>query len=165
MSEDRPSVYLAGPIQHSDDGGHGWRNDVIRTYPERFDWVNPLDEFDGGEDTATILPEAEAEEYDATPDEEVITDTEVVETDKALVQDVDALLIGFPKKVPAWGTPMEQNEVWESDAFGGATPTKPVTVWHGFTPWQDLSPWLRYHSTHHSAAMGECVTYLDGELL
>lgn len=158
--DDRPKVYLAGPIQHSPDGGHGWRDTVIDDH-RNFQYLNPLDFFDGGEDMATILPEAQVEDYEPEEGEFIITDEELVEKDKRMVHEADALLIGFPEKVPAWGTPFEQAEVWGSNAFENVTPTKPVAVWHGELDELELSPWLRYHDTFRSQVLAECVEHLE----
>lgn len=160
--QNRPTVYLAGPIQHAHDGGHGWRDTVINEYPNLFDWVNPLDEFDGGEDTATILPEDAADDYEPVEGEELITDKQVVQTDKKLVQQADALLIGFHDKVPAWGTPFEQ--AIASGSVDHLHNGKPVAVWHANIPTEELSPWLRYHATFYSQRMVENVEYLEATL-
>lgn len=158
-ADDRPKVYLAGPIQHADDGGHGWRDKVIDDH-RSLQYLNPLDFFDGGEDKATILPEAVAEDYETDKGEFLITDEELVHKDKNMVNEADALLIGFPEKVSAWGTPMEQIYAWQ----GEISPSKPIAVWHGEIPSQELSPWMRYHSTFSSQSLLACVNYLEAEL-
>lgn len=160
QTQNKPKVYLAGPIQHADDGGHGWRDRVINNH-QNFQYLNPLDFFDGGEDKATILPEDVAEDYETDKEEFVITDEELVEKDKRMVHEADALLIGFPEKVPAWGTPMEQAEVWNTNDSGGAYPSKPVVVWHGEIDEVNLSPWIRYHDTFRSNSLAECVEYIE----
>lgn len=157
-ADDRPNVYLAGPIQHADDGGHGWRDRVIDDH-RSLQYLNPLDFFDGGEDKATILPEDVAEDYETEKGEFLITDEDLVEKDKRMVNEADALLIGFPEKVPAWGTPMEQGYAWEN-----GMPTKPIAVWHGDIPNVELSPWIRYHATFASQSLLACVNYLEAEL-
>lgn len=161
---DAPVIYLAGPILFAENGGRGWRDRVTEDWPDQFGYINPLDVFDGSEDVATVLPKDELEEYDADPDEATISDEELVETDKALVREADALLIGFPERCASWGTPQEQAEVWGSNAFGDVQPTKPVATYHGDQAMEDLSPWLRYHSTFLSADLGECMNYLSEEV-
>jgi len=159
--DDRPKVYLAGPIQHADDGGHGWRDKVIDDY-RTCQYLNPLDFFDGGEDKATILPEEEAEDYEAENGEFVITDEELVEKDKRMVHEADGLIIGFPEKVPSWGTPQEQSESWTHPTNPAeAEPKKPIVVWHGHIPAEELSPWIRYHATFYSRSLTECMEYLE----
>lgn len=49
MITDKPTIYLAGPIQHVADSGHGWRDDLIAEYSDRFDFLNPLDKYDADE--------------------------------------------------------------------------------------------------------------------
>lgn len=160
-TDDTEKVYLAGPIMHADDGGHGWRNRIIDGYPDAFDWVNPLDKFDGGEASATVLPEELAADYETDEGERVITDRQIVEADVAAVWDCDAILIGYPERVPTWGTPMENGLVWSRRATGQQrAPTKPIALWHGI-PEEDLSPWLRYHTTYRTEYMNAAIEYLQ----
>lgn len=161
--QSQPQVYLAGPIQHADDGGHGWRDMVIGEYSDSFDFINPLDFFDGGEDTATILPKDVAEEYKPAEDENVITDEQVVKKDTMLVNDADALLIGYHEKVPAWGTPFEQALV-SNRSIAQPNPRIPVAVWHSDLLSSELSPWLRYNSTYNSRKMRNVMGYLEAVL-
>lgn len=158
---EKPKVYLAGPIQHADDGGHGWRDDVIEATDE-FEWLNPLDKHDGGEAFATIMPERFAENYEPADDELVITDREIVEADKELIDTADAILIGFDEKVPAWGTPMEQAYVWDEARDKSSIP---VVVYHGPLPDDELSPWLRYHSDYRVPELSAALNHLRNELL
>jgi len=155
-----PAIYLAGPIKHAEDGGHGWRDQTVEA-TDAIDFLNPLNFFDGTEDIATILPKEDLESYETDTDEFVISDEELIRKDKEMVHKADALLIGYPEKIPAWGTPMEQAEVcpsYESVARGG--PAKPVAVWHGNIDYEKLSPWLRYHATYLSQSRNECLRYL-----
>lgn len=160
----QPTVYLAGPILHTDDGGRSWREKFIDHYGDRLSYFNPLDVFDGSEYDATIRPRKHLQGYEPEADEVVISDEELVETDKALVEAADALLIGYNEPTPSWGTPMEQAHVWNGNPsmrLQGGGPWKPVAVWHGRMDWRELSPWLRYHATFYSDAMSACVRYLE----
>lgn len=161
----RRNVYMAGPIMHADDGGHGWRDELVEKYSSLFNWVNPLDFFDASEDSATLLPDEIADDYDPDPDESTITDTEIVVGDKIAVAESDAMLIGFPEVVGSWGTPQEQIYAWEHRSHDYAQPKKPIVVWHGDLDWErDCSPWLRYHATYHSASLEDCVHHLEAVL-
>lgn len=157
-----PTVYLAGPIHHATDGGHRWRNMVTDRYGDRFNWINPLDDYDGN--TVTVLPEEMAETYEPDADEQVVTDADVVETDKRHVAESDAMLIGFREKVPTWGTPMENALAYRTDAVGNTAPNMPVATWHGMLSVEELSPWLRYHSTYRSGSLEDVIRYLEATL-
>lgn len=134
----KPSVYLAGPIQHVDDNGHGWRDYVIAR-SDACHWLNPLDH---AEPTDT---EYELGEYDVA---------QLVETDKALIDQADALLVGW-RRVPSVGAPMEMLYAYERDI--------PVVVWmepegsRAAIQERHLSPWLRYHAAHIGVAPGPCI--------
>lgn len=80
-------VYMAGPIQHAQDNGKGWRSRVKHKY-DHIDWVDPIDK------------------YDSTSEAAAWEDEKVVEQDKALIDDCDAMLVHY-EKVPTWGTPRE----------------------------------------------------------
>lgn len=116
--DDRPKVYLAGPIQHSPDGGHGWRDRVIDGH-RSLQYLNPLDFFDGSEDKATILPEDVAEDYETDTGEFLITDEELVDKDVRMVREAEALLIGFPEKVPPFGHSTRGYEWWQHNPKEG----------------------------------------------
>jgi nucleoside 2-deoxyribosyltransferase len=88
MSSQKPKVYLAGPIQHSQSRGKGWRARVKENF-DGIEWVDPIDKYDH---------EAEAAEWE---------DEKIVAEDKALILDSHAVLLHY-EKVPSWGTPREQ---------------------------------------------------------
>lgn len=167
VRNDPPKVYLAGPILWAEEGGHGWRDRVIDAYPDAFEWVNPLDIFDGSEDEATLLPKDYVEYYDEDDDENVITDEELVEADKEEVFDCDGMLVGLMDTVHTWGTPQEQVLKWQqgrSNGVPGGPAPPPVVVWHNDLDELDLSPWMRYHSTFRSPDMHDCVDRLQAKL-
>lgn len=56
MTDDRPAVYLAGPVNHARHGGEPWRAAIEHSYSDRFDFKNPLVwecEFCGQRNTGT----------------------------------------------------------------------------------------------------------------
>lgn len=151
MTDDKPTVYLAGPIMFADDGGHGWRDEIVDDYPDEIEWINPLNEVDGSADELTILPDEWAENYDTGEDEEVVTDSEIVEDDKRLIEEEsDAIFVGYYDRMLTWGTPQEQIFGYDNDT--------PAFTWHKYLDWGDeCSPWLRHHSEFHSTDRDEVV--------
>lgn len=158
MNDNKPTVYLAGPIMFADDGGHGWRDRIMNDYPNEFNWLNPLDEKDGSSEDLTILPAEVAADYTPRPGEEVVTDEEVVKDDKRLIrEESDAIFVGYPDKTVTWGTPQEQIYCYQFD--------KPTFAWHKNLDWiDDCSPWLRFHSEYHSQDRDNVVTYMEKHL-
>lgn len=116
MSDDKPRVYLAGPIQHAQDRGKGWRARVKDKY-DHIEWVDPIDKYDG----SSPANEDMAAEWE---------DERIVAEDKALIDDCDGIMIHY-EKVPSWGTPREHEYAVENGL--------PVFVQ---TTEDDPSPWL-----------------------
>lgn len=140
------SVYLAGPIQHAPDGGHGWRDMAVRTYPD-FDWINPLDKYDGHANAVVVhngTPPA-----DTDPDAELVSVTELVESDKELIRRSDAVLVGWDD-VPSAGTPMEVLYAYELNI--------PVVCQYDG---DGISPWMEYHSEAVYPRFAGCVDHLS----
>jgi len=93
-----------------------------------------------------------------TDRDDIVSVTELVETDKDLLRESDGVLVGY-SAVRSVGTPMEVMWAYERDY--------PVAVWlRDNTSYDDLSPWYRYHATgvmqHESAALSH-LGYLPDE--
>lgn len=103
----KPKVYLAGPIQHSNSRGKGWRERLKSKY-DHVEWVDPIDKYDSGD---------EAAEWE---------DEKIVREDKALIDECDAVLLHY-EKTPSWGTPREQEYAAANDipVFVQTTETDP----------------------------------------
>ena len=112
----QPRVYLAGPIQHAQDHGKGWRN-RIKSERDEFNWVDPFDQYD---------TKNESQEW---------TSQEIIENDFFMIDNCRALLVHW-EEVPTCGTPMEIRYAYENDIF--------VVVQTKINQ-DDLSPWLKYH--------------------
>jgi len=123
-----PTVYLAGPVQNVEDSGRGWRDDLKGLYGDRWDFLDPLDKYDVAAEDLTIVDDGPAGEGE-------ITQAELVETDKAFVDEADAVFVGW-SVVPSVGTPMEMLYAYERDT--------PVGVW--YDGGDELSPWMCYHA-------------------
>ena len=126
MSDRR--IYLAGPVAVKDDGGAGWRDRLVEDYPA-VEWLDPLAKWNvPAEELSIIEGEAGADQ---------VSVSEIVEDDKRLVHEADAVLIGY-EHVRSVGTPMETHLAWQSDT--------PVVLWiRDGTQIGDISPWYRYH--------------------
>lgn len=128
----QPPVYLAGPIQHAQDRGKGWRARVKDEYDE-CSWVDPFDKYD------TTDPLAEWTEED------------IVEDDLAMIDSCQALLVHW-EEVPTCGTPMEMRYAYERDIF---------IVVQTTVPQDELSPWLTYHASMMFETFDEAVETLN----
>lgn len=126
-------VYLAGPILHSHDDGTTWRNTVTDSNVD-VEWVNPLDSVD---------------ESDGVTDAE--TAREIVRSDKDDIRTCDCLLVKW-EMIPTAGTPMEI-----LFAYRHRIPV--LTVWSGAD--EDLSPWVRYHSTEVVDSIPKALSQLE----
>jgi nucleoside 2-deoxyribosyltransferase len=124
----KPSIYLAGPVQHAVESGRDWREELKRLYGDRWDFLDPLDKYDVAAEDLTIVGEGPAGEGE-------ITRATLVETDKAFVDEADAVFVGW-SVVPSVGTPMEMLYAYERGT--------PVGVWYDGD--DVLSPWMRYHA-------------------
>jgi len=78
MCMSKPTVYMAGPIQHAADRGKGWRNRVKQG--DECEWVDPFDK------------------YDSTTEEGAEwSDEDIVENDLEMIDNSDALLVHWPR--------------------------------------------------------------------
>ena len=149
-SDYTPTIYLAGPVQHADDGGHGWRDDVIAQYSDQLDFLNPLDKYD------TPSTEVEWLQPDEVPSDygdgiEVLSPTEIVQADKSMISSSDVVLIGLRDNVPMYGTPREHE-------YAAVTLGKRVVVWH--TEDMSLSPWTITDTDYLSTDLQRCMEYI-----
>lgn len=143
-------VYLAGPVQAYQDGGAAWRDRIIRQFDDEFDFRNPLDKYNVPVEDLTIVDGA------GTSTDGVVSVTELVEADKDLLEESDAVLVGY-SDVQSVGTPMEVMWAYERDI--------PVAVWlRDDTSYEDLSPWYRYHAGAVVDEPEDALHYLWGNL-
>ena len=141
----KPTVYLAGPVQHADGGGAGWREQIQQCYADEYDFRDPLSKYNAPADGLTIV---EGRSHPEIPN--TVGTREIVEGDKGLLKESDGVLVGY-SDVQSVGTPMEV--MW---AFERAYP---IAVWiRDETPIADLSPWYRFHAgaitNHAEMALG-----------
>lgn len=147
MSDASPAVYLAGPVQHKADGGAAWRDAIEETYPN-IEWLNPLAKYNVPVDGIDIVPEGS----DAADRDDAVTPTDIVDGDKSLLRDADAVLVGY-SSVRSIGTPMEV--MWSYDRY------KPVVMWiRDGTDVSDLSPWYRHHADAIHTDLSDAVDSL-----
>ena len=138
-------IYLAGPIQHAEDGGHGWRDRVKEEFDHPdIEWSDPLDKYDGPAE-GVVIHNGDPPE-DVAPDADLVSVSELVESDKEMVARADGVLVGWDD-VPSAGTPMEV-------MFAHAN-WKPVAIWYRGEA--GISPWMEYHSTSVADDLSEAV--------
>lgn len=117
-------VYLAGPVQHVEDYGRGWREWIKQERAaEAIEWVDPLDVYD-------TQAELEAE----------WSEERIVEEDLELIDGCDAMLVHW-QAVPTAGTPMEM--FYAQQCRGELIPVVVQTKLHE----SDVSPWVEAHSS------------------
>jgi nucleoside 2-deoxyribosyltransferase len=142
------TVYLAGPVAHADGGGAGWRETIQQFYGDEYDFRDPLSKYNVPADDLTLV---EGRSHPDTP--ETVGTREIVEDDKTLLKESDAVLVGY-SAVRSVGTPMEV--MW---AFERAYP---IAVWvRDETPIADLSPWYRFHAGAITNDAEMALSHLD----
>jgi len=129
--EPQPRVYLAGGVE--------WREDVIDRFGDRIEFQNPLGKYDCDLDELTILPGVQ--EGDPT----ITGIVDIVEDDKGLLRNSDAVLVGYERSHGSVGTPMEVLYAFERD--------KPVALCiQDDTMHHEIPAWYRYHATAQVSA-------------
>lgn len=153
---DDPSVYLAGPVMSPDDGGHGWRSHLEAEYGH-INWLNPLAKYDGN--ATDVVWGIDPDTTTVSDGQEFVHVDEIVETDKAMIDDADAVLVGW-QRCPSVGTPMEILYAYQQGL--------PIVVWHdpdtaaaGAPDTGELSPWLTYHATEVVGQAATAVATVD----
>lgn len=146
-----PTVYLAGPIQHAADGGKGWRDRVQEVYDDGIEWLDPLAKYDATVD-AVIVHNGDPPE-DVPEGSDLVSVQELVEADKDLIWEADAVLVGWDD-VPSAGTPMEVLFAYQH--------RKPVAIWY---EGDNISPWMEYHADVVSDSLKRCVDYFRWEVV
>lgn len=146
------AIYQAGSVHHADDGGHGWRDELQERYPHLV-WVNPLDKYDGNANDVVIMRENSPRGHVVPSEKELVSSADIVESDKSLIDECDAVLVGWSPSVPACGTPMEVLYAWQNDI--------PVISWiREDVSFEEISPWLDYHSGFMTSDIEEAVEYI-----
>lgn len=167
------SVYLAGPIQHAEDHGTNWREEIQADFPDRFEWLDPLSKYDptdpkvdfyydeGERDDLYELKTQETEDGDA----KYVTPGDIVEGDKHIIDEADAILVGW-SEVPSCGTPMEVMYQYMVNELHPHRGHVPIVVW-----WRDesdadshLSPWMEYHADRIELDREDALNVLDFQL-
>ena len=143
LTTSKPTVYLAGPVQAKDDGGASWRETVKQQFSDGYKFRDPLDKYNVPVEDLTVVATE-------TDDPNAVSVPEIVEGDKDLLQQSDAVLVGYDR-VRSIGTPMEVMWAYERDY--------PIAVWiRDETPVIDMSPWYRYHA---DVLVPEAITALE----
>lgn len=144
-----PTIYLAGPVMDTDDGGAEWRRDVVTQYGEQYEFRNPLSKYN--------VPASDVVVVDgAAPRPDEVSVSELVTTDKRLIDESDGLLVGYSKRRSV-GTPMEVMWAYERDY--------PVALWiRDNTAISDLSPWYRHHASAITNSIELALGHIDREV-
>lgn len=136
------TVYLAGPVQHVNDHGTGWRDRVVESYSDGFDLLDPLDKYHVPVDNLTLTSVS-------TDADDEVSVGEIVTSDKAMIDDADAVLVRW-MKVPSCGTPMEVLYAYERDI-----PVVVCDLSEG-----RISPWMEHHATHLTDSLEEALSWV-----
>jgi nucleoside 2-deoxyribosyltransferase len=136
-TRDNPHIYLAGPIKEVEDNGRRWRDSLANNPDSLFNYLDPLDYADVGD-----------------PTEVDVTDIELVETDLALIEFADGMLVNYRGETNTWGTPMEM-------VYAARTNEIPIAVaWQADTR---VSPWVQTHADFIVGRVDECRAYLESQ--
>lgn len=151
MSDDRPTIYLAGPVGAEPDGGAGWRNAISKEFADRIETKDPLAKYNVRLEDLEVVPGT------SNPDrEDTVGVDEIVESDKAMIDGSDAVLVGY-SRVHSIGTPMEVMYAQEREI--------PVAVWiRDETPVEHLSPWYQYHASAITTDVEAAIAHLERPL-
>lgn len=146
----KPVVYLAGPVAELDDGGASWRESVEDEYRDRIETRNPLSKYN------VPLEDLRVSEQPYTGGEGVVGYSEIVESDLELLEESDAVLVGY-EDVQSIGTPMEVRWAYERDYD--------IAIWiRDDTAIDDLSPWYLHHASAITTSLELAVGHLTGSL-
>jgi hypothetical protein len=125
-------VYLAGPINHVDDHGRGWRERLVETVADVV-FHNPLDINDDHEfDASEPVP------------------TWVVGADLEMVAQAETVLAWLPFTTPSRGTAVE---IWEA----GKDPETEVVIWTESARPELYSPFVRGPADQWVHSMGDAI--------
>ncbi|WP_256394145.1 hypothetical protein [Natronoarchaeum rubrum] len=146
MSE--TTIYLAGPVMSLEDGGAEWRDEMIDVFGDKYEFRNPLGKYNVPADELAVV------DGESGSDSNVVSVDEIVEEDKRLLRESDAVLVGY-ERVRSIGTPMEV--MWARERG------YPVAIWvrHDTVPVDDLSPWYRHHATRITYIAERALQHLD----
>jgi len=130
-------VYLAGPMNHVDDHGRGWREHLIK-HVDDVAFHNPLNinedyEFDAGEPVPTW----------------------VVDADLEMVAQAETVLAWLPFRTPSRGTAVE---IWEA----GKDPETDVVVWTETAHPDRYSPFVRDPADEFVFTIDDAVDAIGG---
>jgi len=128
----KPVVYLAGAVQDHPDPV-GWREGVIEQFSDRVAFKNPLGRYDCDPNELTVLPGHQNDGGTTT-----VGVADIVEIDKELLDDSDAVFIGYERSHGSVGTPMEVLYAYERD-IPVALCIQDDTMHH------EIPAWYRYH--------------------
>jgi len=135
----KPTVYLAGAVQDHPDPVE-WREEVIERFSDRVAFKNPLGRYDCAPDELTVLPG-----HQDGGDPATVGVADIVETDKELLDDSDAVFVGYERSHASAGTPMEVLHAYER-GLPVALCIQDDTMHH------EIPAWYRYHVTAQVSA-------------
>lgn len=143
--EEQPVVYLAGPINNTDNGGTEWRKQIKSCcINENIVFTDPTDNINVVGDELTITEEPE--------DENEVSPAEIVGEDKEMLRKSDIVLVGY-SDVKSVGTPMEVQWAYSRNYY--------IFMWiRDETDIVDLSPWYRYHCDYISQDVDDVLNQL-----
>ena len=127
------TVYLAGPVNHIEDGGKSWRDEIKDHYSDNefLDFRDPLDKYNIRVEDLEVVPGEDSGEGE-------VSVAEIVHGDKEMIRECNALFVGY-NPVRSIGTPMEVMYAYQKGY--------PIGIWDRESVGEEqLSPWYRYHA-------------------
>lgn len=149
MNNDKPTVYLAGPIRNSKNGGGGWREQIKQEYGEKFNFNDPTDNINVPAEDVKVV-----ERFPSGPNE--ISLFEIVDDDMSMLKESDGVLVGY-SDVKSVGTPMEVQwafdnvipiVIWNREPTGSWLKRKYKRLKAKLIGVDDMSLWYKHHASH-----------------
>jgi len=144
VEDNKPRVYLSGPVEDTPDEGAEWR-DMVKEFSDDFDWVDPTIPFKG----TTILPADRG-----GLDKGNMTDEDLIRMQLDMMAQCDAVLVGWRLECHTSGTPMEMVYA-KNMGLPVVTHTQNIL---------DTPKWTRGHSDYVGTDIKECLDYLKEQL-
>jgi hypothetical protein len=161
MKQNKPTVYLAGPIKNANNGGVGWRKEIKEEYSDKFSFNDPTEDI--------IVPNEDIDLVDGkTNSEDEISLQHVVLNDKGLLTTSDAVFVGY-SDVKSVGTPMEVHKayqlglpivMWDREPTGTWLKRQYKRLKTKVIGEKEKSLWYKHHTNLITKKKGEAVQKL-----
>jgi hypothetical protein len=161
MKQNKPTVYLAGPIRNAKNGGEKWREEIKQEYGDEFDFNDPTENIN--------VPAEDIQVVDRFPvGENEVSLFEIVEEDMSMLRESDGVFVGHAN-VKSVGTPMEVQwafehvipiVIWNREPTGSWLVRKWKRLKAKVFGVEDMSLWYRHRANHISNDKDDAIERL-----